>query len=175
MATFSIPGVTAETIQNTSTEAPQGGLKPFPCDAAGWTRHTATIAKAGLKTFDIGGESISLMLENGAHGGECLVSLDPSGAPDPAKAAEGLVRVLKILDAFTPDGQVDTDRIGKKTGQPVSVIAKHKGFREGKNGGWFHKVSLIVTGATEKVNPIDTTVALPLLPGQELAGEPAPF
>lgn len=174
MAVFTLQGVTPETIKNTSTEAPQGGLKPFPCDAQGWTRHTAVIAKAGFKVFDMGYESISLLLENGAHGGECLVSLDPSGAPDPAKAAEGLVRVLKILDAFTPGGQVDTDLIGKKTGQIVSVIAKHKGFREGKNGGWFHKVSLIVTGASEKLTPVDTTVALPLLPGQE-AGEPGPF
>lgn len=165
MAIVPIPGVTPETVQNTDTKPPQGGLKPFPCDAHGWTRHTATIAKAGLKCFDNGGKSISLILENGGYGGEALVSLDPTGAPDPAKAAENLVRVLKILDAITPEGHMDTGRIGATTGQTVALIAKHKGFRDGKNGGMFHKLSILVTGSADALAPVDTSVQLPPFPG----------
>ena len=143
-----------------------GGARPFPCDGASYTRHTGRVVKAGLLTFDSGKESIKITVENGPFGGDILVDLDPSGAPNPQKAIETRNKAIKLLGAHT-NGQFDTDKLGKAHGQLVAFSAKHKGFANGKNGGIFHKVALYFDGEAKDLLPVAPCATMPALPGAE--------
>lgn len=158
-----IEGLTAEAIQNADTTPSAGGLKPFPCDAAGWTKHTAVVMGATLKIFPNGGEAISLQVANAEYGGEILVNLPPYEPQYQEKSFETLIKTIKILGAHT-DGNLDTAKLKDAHGQLVTIIAKHKGFHEGRDGRQFHKVSLILTGDAKDMGPV-TPVVMPALPG----------
>lgn len=175
MSLITIPGMTEDAILNTSTTPSSGGLRPFPCDANGWTSHTAFIVKASVKTFDSGNDSLSLVVANEQYGGEILVSLDPSrvapgftgekAAKMQADNLKTLLLAIKILGCHT-SGKLDTKKLEKVGGDAyrVTVIAKHKGFRQGNDGRSYHKVSLILVGTADELKPV-TGPALPPLPG----------
>jgi hypothetical protein len=183
MSLISIPGMTEDALLNLNTAPSGGGLRPFPCDANGWTSHTAHVVKAEVKSFDSGDDYIAIVVANVQYGGEILVSLDPSKvAPGLAPAQEqkmrennlkSLMLAVKILGCHT-GGKVDTKKLDKATGQLVTVIAKHKGFRQGKDGNWYHKISLILTGdAQEEVDVKGPE--LPALPGSAPTSSSAAF
>lgn len=148
----------------TDTRAKTGGGRPFPCTAASWTKHTATVTSCTIKSFDSGNDSISIRVVNGDHGAELLVSLDPSGSPDPAKALATRNLAISILGGIT-NGKLDSTKIEKASGQQVEFIAKHKGFTN-KDGKTYHKVSYILTGEVSTVYPVTNDHIMPALPGQ---------
>jgi hypothetical protein len=165
-----IEGLDEATLESASTAPSGGGLKPFPCDAAGWTKHTAVVMGASLKVFDSGSEAISLLVANAEYGGEILVNLPPYAAQYHEKSLETLVKTVKILGCHTA-GKLDLDKLKNAHGQLVEIIAKHKGFREGKDGRQYHKVSLILTGEARDMAPV-TQVAMPATPGPVAAVDP---
>jgi hypothetical protein len=184
MTLIPIPGMTAQSIADTSTEPTSTGGRPFPCDANGWTKHTATVRKAYIKHFDNSGKDyIGLRVENGQCSDELLIALDardiPTGlTPEKAQAAmeknlATLQMAVKLLGAHT-NGQLDTVKLEKASGQIVEIIAKHKGFRQ-YDGKHYHKITLILTGAAPALLPIDPSVQLPPLPGAALPAAPAPM
>ena len=170
-----IKGLTEDALLNTSTESSGGGLRPFPCDANGWTKHTAVVLKCEIKTLGED-DNISILVGNEGYGGEVLIGLDPSkvgpNCTNAEKARqdnlENLLRAIKILDCATK-GQLDTAKLEKSHVQTVEIIAKHKGFRE-HDGKHYHKVSLILTGTAADLTPVQGT--LPPLPGQAPAAAP---
>ena len=173
MSLIKIPGMTEDSLLNTSTESKGGGLKPFPCDASGWTKHTAVVLKCSVKVFenqDPPSENLSLVVGNGEFGGEILINLDPTrvgpNCSNPEKVQEQnlqtLLMAIKLLEAHT-NGALDTAKLEKAHGQVVEIIAKHKGFRSGNDGRQYHKVSLILTGSAPDLLPVTGT--LPALPG----------
>lgn len=176
MALIAIPGISEESILNQDTTPKGGGLRPFPCDEAGWTQHTAFVVKASIKQFDNGNDSISIVVANEAHGAEILIGLDPSrtapglSAKQQEKAQADNLRSLqlamKILGCHT-NGKLDTVKLEKAHGQYVTLIARHKGFQE-KDGKYYHKVTYILTGAAEELLDLKGP-ALPPLPGQPRA------
>lgn len=148
MALLTIPGMTEDALLNTSTAPTGGGLRPFPCDAGGWTKQTAVVVKCELKTFVVDGaekSSISIMVANDEYGAECLVDLDTNntapGCKDVAKQRQqnlsDLMKVIKILGAHT-GAKFDTDKLAKAHGQTVEIIVKHKGFRGGETKAKFN-------------------------------------
>lgn len=166
MTLVPLQGLDDKTLENTKTTTARS---PFPCDASSYTKHTARVAKASLKVFETSGkESISILVENEGFGGEVLVDLDPSSAPDPQKALESRNKLIKILGAHT-DGQLDTEKLEKAKGQLVEISARHKGFTESK-GRVFHKVALYFNGEVSALRPV-TGPAMPPLPA---AASPAP-
>lgn len=180
MSLIKIPGMTEDALLNTSTESKGGGLKPFPCDASGWTKHTAVVLKCSVKVFDNQNppsENLSLVVGNGEFGGEILINLDPTrvgpNCTNPEKVTEQnlqtLMMAVKLLEAHT-NGALDTVKLEKAHGQTVEIIAKHKGFRlhEGKN---YHKVSLILTGSAPDLTPV-TGPQLPALPSAPASSGP---
>jgi len=162
MSLVSLEGLDEATLEKINPEA-SGGGRPFPCDAAGYTKHTGRVTKCRLHCFDDGGESIVITVENEGHTGDVLVSLDCSGAPDPQKAIVSRNRAIKVLGAHT-DGKLDTGKLEKASGQLIEFSAKHKGFTTGKNGGTFHKVALYFNGEVKALRPV-TGPAMPALPG----------
>lgn len=175
MALITIAGMNEDKILNAKTEPGGAGLRPFPCNASSWTRHTACVMKAGIRKFDQTGQvNISLMVCNGAYGGEVLINTDPSQvAPGltPEKAAKQkennlktLTSIIKLLNAHT-NGKLDTTKLEKAKGQCIEVIAKHKGFNFGNDGTAYHKVSLLYTGEVSDIQPVDESIGLPPLPG----------
>ena len=172
MTLIPIAGITEDSLLNTSTEAKAGGLKPFPCDAYSWTKHTGCVLKAELKHFVNSGDSISVTVVNAEYGAEILVNLDTSqvapGTRDVEKARqenlETLTKLIKVLGAHTK-GQLDTAKLEKAKNMCVEFIAKHKGFRNGTNGGTFHKITYIFKGGVEDLTDV-TGPQLPALPGQ---------
>lgn len=175
MTLIKIPGMTEDALSNTSTDAKGGGFRPFPCDPNGWTKHTAFVVKAEIKTFqntDGASDNLSIYVANEQYGGEILINLDPTkvgpSCTNPEKQRqqnlETLLRAIKILDCATR-GQLDTAKLEKSHGQTVEIIAKHKGFRESE-GRHYHKVQLILTGTAPELLPVTGT--LPALPGQAL-------
>lgn len=184
MTLISIPGMDESSILNQSTKPSGGGLRPFPCDGQGWTKHTANILKAEYKTLTSNGvakDYISMTVCNCQYGGEILVGVDVSDIPEnltEKKAREAIDRnmktllmAVKILGCHT-SGKIDTAKVGKATGQGIELIARHKGFRE-HDGRHYHKVSLILTGAVDEVTDVDDRIGLPPLPG-EAQGASAP-
>lgn len=182
MTLIPIPGLTLDGIQNQKTEA-SSGLQPFPCNATNWTRHTAAVNKAAIKHFENSGKDyISLEFVNGAHFGEMLISLDINDIPPgltPEKAAEArqknletLQKVIKILGCHT-NGQLDTAKLEKARGQAIAVVAKHKGFRQGSQGGYFHKITYLLNGEVPEMLAVDTSVGLPPLPSGGAPGAPS--
>ena len=172
MTLIKIPGMTQDALLNRATESKGGGLKPFPCDANGWTKHTAVVLKCEIKAFDFGDEhteNISILVGNAEFGGEVLINLDPTrvapNCTNPEKVQqqnlESLLRAIKILDCAT-NGQLDTAKLEKAHGQVVEIIAKHKGFRQ-HEGRYYHKVTLLLTGTAPDLTPVTGT--LPALPG----------
>lgn len=144
---ITIPGMTEDALLNLSTAPTGGGLRPFPCDSKGWTRHHGVIVKADIKVFGTSqGEksNISLVIANGEFGGEVLIDLDTRnvapGVPDVEKAQQDnlqdLMKVIKILGAHT-NGKLDVAKLKASHGQLVEVIAKHKGFRGGTSKAKF--------------------------------------
>lgn len=170
MTLIPIEGLSTQAIEEQSTAPTSIGLKPFPCDGASWTRHTATVTKAEIKVFDTGSEAISMQVANGQHGGEVLVNLPPYEAAYQEKAFETLIKTIKILGCHT-DGKLDSNKLSNAGGQIIEIIAKHKGFRVGKDGRDYHKVSLILTGEAKALLPV-TMVQMPSLPGCEVATDP---
>jgi hypothetical protein len=163
MTLVPIPGLDATTLDKTSTTPAQVGLHPFPCTTSGWTQHTAMVTSAELKCFESGSEALSLKVANGEYGGELLVNLPPYEPDYQEKSFETLVKTIKILGCHT-DGKLDLDKLKKASGQIVSLIANHKGFRQGNNGRSYHKVSLILTGDAPALQPVKQ-VQMPPLPG----------
>lgn len=168
MTLITIPGMTEDSLLNMDTNPSGMGFRPFPCTPNDWTKHTAHVIKAEIKSFDNGGDNLSIVVANVMHGGEILINLDPSrvgpGVKDPEKQAqrnlESLTRAIKILGAHTK-GQLDLKKLEKASGQVVEILAKHKGFRE-KDGRFYHKVSLILTGtAKEEVDVTDVPMPEP--------------
>lgn len=181
-----IPGMTEDSLLNAKTESTGGGLRPFPCDANNWTKHTAEVIKCTIKTFEVAGkakDNISMLVGNAQFGGEILIGLDINDIPanlTPEKAQKAkennlktLQMAIKILGCHT-NGKLDTAKLEKAHGQAVEIIAKHKGFRE-HEGRHYHKVSLLLTGAVEKATEVDERVGLPPLPGSAPAAAPASF
>ena len=167
MTLITLDGLDDQTLVNTDTKPSGGGLRPFPCDNQGWVKHTAVVMSADIKSFDSGRDSISLVVANGQYGGELLIDLDPKGAPDPQKALETRNKAIKILNAVT-DGKLDSAKVKKSHGQLVEIIARHKGFTQGKNGRWYHKVSLILTGEVAEMLPV-AEIPMPALPDSQAA------
>lgn len=179
MTLITIPGMTEEGITKMDTAPTGGGLRPFPCDASGWTRQTGVVLKCGIKSFTVGGaarDNISIQVGNGQYGGEILISLDITdiapGARDVAKAQQEnldtIQKVLKVLGAHT-QGRIDTAKLDKSHGQTIAFICKHKGFQE-KDGRHFHKIGMIFKGEVEDLEDV-VEVPMPTLPGQ---AAPAP-
>lgn len=155
----------------TDTRAKTGGGRPFPCTDKAWTKHTGTVTSCSIKSFDSGNDSISIRVANGDHGAEILINLDPSGAPDPAKALVTRNLAISILGAIT-NGKLDSAKVEKASGQQIEFIAKHKGFTS-KDGKHYHKVSYLLTGEVATVLPVTNDHIMPTLPGQA-AGAPDP-
>lgn len=173
-----ITGITEESLTNMSTEAKAGGLRPFPCDGFGWTRHTGCVLKAEIKHFDNSGDSIAITVVNAQYGAEILVNLDPSQVPPGTKDQEKvrqdnletLTKLIKVLGAHTK-GQLDTTKLEKAKNVCVEFIAKHKGFTEGRNGGTFHKITYIFKGGADDITDV-TGPQLPPLPGAAASSGP---
>ncbi len=171
MTLVNIPGMTEDSILNTNTNPTGAGFRPFPCNADGWTRHTAHVIKAEVKTFEQSGDDVlSIVVANVQYGGEITINLDPSKVgpkcADPEKQRqrnlESLVKAIKILGAHT-NGKLDTNKLNNARNQIVEVSAIHQGFRE-KDGKYYHKVKVLLNGeAKEEVNV--TEVTMPALPG----------
>lgn len=158
--------VPLDNLTPVSDTAPKNvGGRPFPCDALGWTKHTAEVVGASIKTFD-SGDSISIRVANGDYAGDLLINLDPSGAPDPQKALETRNLALTILGAIT-NGKLDTTKLEKAKGQKVAIIAKHKGWTF-KGDKAYHKVSYILTGEVPALTPVTGQEFMPAIPGQPL-------
>lgn len=145
---LTIPGMTEDALLNTSTAPTGGGLRPFPCDSKGWTRHHAVVMKCDLKTFATAqGEksNLSIVVANGEAGGEILIDLDirniPPGTTDVEKAQserlQEIMKAVKILGAHT-GGKLDVDKLKAAHGQMVEIIAKHKGFRGAESKARFN-------------------------------------
>jgi hypothetical protein len=183
MALLNIPGMTEEALKTVDTTAKTVGLRPFPCDAQGWTNHTGTVIKAEVKTFaGAQGENsnLAITVQNDECGAEILINLDPTqvapGVKDVAKAVQqnqqDLHAAVKILGAHT-NGRLDTDKLAKAQGQVIAFISKHKGFRE-KDGRYYHKVSNIFKGEAPQLLPVTERVQLPPLPGTAAQTAPSP-
>lgn len=156
--------ISLDNLTPVASTAPKStGGRPFPCHGQGWTKHTATVVGASIKSFD-SGDSLSIRVENGEHAAELLINLDPSGAPDPQKALETRNLAITILGALT-NGKLDSAKVEKARGQVVQFIAKHKGFSH-KDGRSYHKVSTILTGQVDAMTPVTGHEVMPLLPGQ---------
>ena len=182
MSLIAIDGISEDSLVKTDVKAKDGGFRPFPCDANGWTEHTATVMKASLKTFTKDGkasDNISVVIANGSCGGELLFPLNindiaPGLTPEKAEKArqgnlESLKMIIKILGCHT-SGKLDTGKLDKAHGQLVKVIAKHKGFRQ-YEGRDYHKIGLILKGAIEdsEWKDVDLSIGLPPLPGSQPA------
>jgi hypothetical protein len=179
MALIKIPGIESEEdILNVSTEPAAPGLKHFPCNVSGWTRHTGCVLKAEIKMLGKIGEvkkpNIAITVVNSQYGGEILISLDvndvaPSLTPEQAKRAkernlETIKSVMKVLGCHT-HGQLDESKLAKATGMCLSIGAKHKGFNNDSSGQpAFHKVSYIYYGEVADLLPVDESIGLPPIP-----------
>jgi len=186
MTLINIPGMTEESLTKLDTAPSGGGMRPFPCDANGWTQQTGTVLKCGIKTFEVGGipsENLSIQVGNGQYGGEILVNLDvrnvAPGTKDVAKAQqdnlETLTKAIKVLGAHS-GGKLDTAKLEKAHGMCVAFICKHKGFNQ-KDGRNYHKISYIFKGGVTDLQDV-IEVRMPDLPGAAPTPayrEPDPF
>lgn len=175
MSFLTIPGMTEEAILAQDTAPSGGGLRPFPCDAAGWTLQHGFVTKAEIKTFatqDGENSNLSISVANNEFGAEILINLDPRkvapGTKDVAKAQqqnlEDLMKAVKILGAHT-GGKIDTAKLEKAHGQGIAFVCKHKGFTE-KDGRHYHKISYIFKGeAPDPLPQPNEKPQLPALPG----------
>lgn len=181
---ITIPGMDADSLTKMDVTPSGGGLRPFPCDASGWTPQTGVVLKAAYKRL---GEkdNISIQVGNGPYGAEILISLDvndvPPGTQDVAKAIqrnlETLTKAIKVLECHT-NGKLDLDKLAKAHGMCVAFACKHKGFRE-YNGSHYHKISTLFNGGVPDLQPV-IDVPMPPLPGQAqprpaAGGEADPF
>ncbi len=177
MTLYTIPGMTEETILKTDTAPSGGGLRPFPCDAQGWTTQTGFVVKAEVKTFtNADGENtnLSIVVANNEYGGEILINLDPRKVPPGTKDVEkqmqqnldDIRKIVKILGCHT-NGKFDTDKLKNAKGN-LTFICKHKGFNE-KDGRHYHKISYIFKGeAPDPLPQPNEKPQLPALPGSAL-------
>jgi hypothetical protein len=173
MSLINIPGMTEDSLTKLDTAPTGGGLRPFPCDASGWTKQTGCVLKCGIKIFEVNGinkENISIQVGNGQYGAEILISLDVTdvapGTRDVAKAQqqnlETLTKAIKCLGAHS-QGKLDTAKLEKAHGQCVEFICKHKGFST-KGNSTYHKIGYIFTGEVPDIQDV-TMVQMPQVPG----------
>jgi hypothetical protein len=173
MSLINIPGMTEDSLTKLDTAPTGGGLRPFPCDANGWTQQTGVVLKAGIKIFEVNGinkENISIQVGNGQYGAEMLISLDVTdvapGTKDKAKAQqenlETLHKAIKVLGAHS-QGKLDTAKLEKAHGMCIAFIAKHKGFTT-KGSSTYHKISYIFKGEVPDLLDV-VEVQMPQVPG----------
>ena len=178
---LTIPGWNYNEVETLDPNAKDGGRHPFPCTSNGWTKHTATVEKAEIKTNEHTGQSkILLTVTNGRYGDSIWIELDPrnvGNAQDTTKALQQnldrLMLAAKVLGCATRQG-IDEHKLVKASGQVVQISVKATGTRE-YQGKYYHQTRCYLDGLAPELLPVDERTGWPPLPGAAPATPAADF
>lgn len=156
-------GLTKAAIEN-AKDTYDGPRTPFPANAVGYTKHTATVTDIQIKEGSGKTEGkawLWIQVTNGIHQESLLVNLDPSDVapsitPDKIEGTikrnlDTLLRAIKVLEISNPAGDgIDTTKFASAIGTAVSF-----GVKQGKlqdNG--YHRYMTTFYGKAEEVIPV---------------------
>lgn len=167
MATFAIPGMTADSIAQTDTKPSVAYLKPYPVSFDRYEQATGKVISVEVK--QIGDtEYFSVKVENNGHGAEILVATDPSRTNPKSTMDEAtqlqknlarLTKFVKTLGIFNAKGQVDEALFPKAVGKLIVFAAKNKHSKDGK----YTNTSGLFEGAADQlviVHSVDAPAAV---------------
>lgn len=155
-----IPGMTAESLAKTTTDA-KVGRRDFPANPNTWTTFTGGVEKVEIKMIG-NNENLAIYARNGECLAEILVSLqinDPipnsqkSLADQAQEKLATLTKAVKTLEIYNAAGEIEPGLFPKAKGRMIAFAGKKTGDRY-HDGKTYPKISYVFNGRADELIPV---------------------